>query len=140
MQRSQSHHYTPKRSILSAIAAFLGYGSWSAYANYDHGMDIATKILLIYGTYSAIATLAYSSIMEFIYSQAHPRKIAAGLTLLITCALMYSTTVAVNIIAETPELLLTITPGIIISTFFALGYVKVLSGVYLHSQTIADSD
>lgn len=123
---TNTKNYAPKRSIISSIAAFIGYGTWSAFANYNHGFEMVTKIVLIYGAYSAVATLIYSNVMEYVFQRCSNNQYNSIITIIITCTIMYSTSVFINILIGTPELLLTIAPGIIISTIFAMGYVKIL--------------
>lgn len=115
------------RVFLSAIAAFVGYGGWSLYINGDGDPMSAMSYALYYGTYSFIITLLTSGLMETLYYNlaSHPKgKLITALT---TCLLLYAGAWGVNYAAGTPNIVLTVLPGVAISTLFVISYVLTLA-------------
>ena len=117
------------RILISAMAAFLGYGGWTLYVNSDGDPMSAMKYALCYGGYSFIMTLITSGLLEFLYRRlAHQPKgpMVAGV---ITCLLLYAGAWAVNFAAGTPNILLTILPGMAFSTVFVISYLLTLAKI-----------
>ncbi|MGS2722543.1 hypothetical protein ACVBEJ_02280 [Porticoccus sp. GXU_MW_L64] len=115
------------RILLSAVAAFLGYGAWTLLVNSDGDLISAMSYALCYGSYSFAMTLATSGLLEFLYRHfAHHYKgtIVAGI---VTCLLLYAGAWCVNYAAGTPNILLTILPGAGFSTLFVISYLMTLS-------------
>ena len=117
----------PVRLLLPAMAAFFGYGGWSLYINNDGHIMSAMSYALYYGSYSFIITLVTARLMEWLYRTLQPHPRATPLTVAITCLLLIIGTWFVNYIVGTPNILLTILPGISFSTVFILTYVTALS-------------
>ena len=120
------------RRLLPAVAAFLGYGGWSLYVNSDGDMMSAMSYALCYGGYSFVTTLVTTGLMEGLYRKLQPHPKAAVITAVITCLLLYIGAWAVNYAAGTPNILLTILPGVTFSTIFVCSYLAALTR--LHKQ------
>ena len=110
------------RSIVSGVAGFVVYGGWAFYANYDHGVDAAMKAAFTQGCYSFTVTLVMTLLMEALFRLLANPTLRFCVTFFGTCAVLYSTSWGVNVLAGTPEIFMTILPGVIIGTAYTLGY------------------
>lgn len=109
-------------SLLPAVAGFLAYGGWAVYANWSYGTHSALKAGVTQGTFSFVLTLILNLFMLWLYRLGGPQPMRILSTVLLTCLLIYSLSWGVNYLAGTPEILMTVMPGWIFSTFYALGY------------------
>lgn len=110
------------RSIVSGLFGFLAYGGWAFFVNYDHGLHAATKAAFTQGSYSFAVTLVMTLFMEYLFRLLANPTLRFCVTFFGTCAVLYSTSWGVNALAGTPEIFMTILPGIIIGTAYTFGY------------------
>lgn len=115
----------------SAFAAFLGYGAWAWFANMEHGDDMAFRAALTQGTYSFIITLILTGLMECLFSRLsswpeHSRFLGSTIPV---CLVLYFSSYSVNYLAGTPNILLTILPGAILSTLYTFSYIGALAKI-----------
>jgi len=110
------------RILLSAFAAFVGYGAWAFYANHAYISAVSIKAALTQGSYSFVLTLSMSSFMEFLHQALGKARIRLPLTILITSLFLYTTSWGINKLLRTPEILMTILPGMIIGTLYTFSY------------------
>lgn len=115
------------RSIVSGLLGFLAYGGWACYANYDYGLEVATKAAFTQGSYSFIVTLVMTLFMEALFRLIANPTLRFCVTFFGTCAVLYTTSWGVNALMGTPEIFMTILPGIIIGTAYTFGYTLSLS-------------
>lgn len=120
--------------IIFSTAAFLGYGSWAVYSNIMDGSEssmlIAWRAGCIQGVYSALITLVNMLMLEFSYSRfyaEHPPKIGRVYAVITVLMFQYSVIIPVHLINGTPNIFLTLLPGIIIGTAFSYAYVSAYS-------------
>lgn len=106
------------RSIVSGLAGFVAYGGWAFYANYDHGVEAAMQAALTQGSYSFCVTL----VMETLFRLLAKPALRFCVTFFGTCSVLYSTSWGVNVLAGTPEIFITILPGVIIGTAYTFVY------------------
>jgi len=114
-----------------AVAAFTGYGSWAVYSNVMDGseasMIIAWRAGFIQGVYSAILTLANMLMLEFSYRRffsgyaPRPARLYAVASVMFA---QYFLIVPIHVINGTPNIFLTLLPGIIIGSVFSYVYVS----------------
>lgn len=124
------------RSVVSALLGFLAYGGWAFYVNYMHGLEAATKAAFTQGSYSFTVTLVMTLLMEYLFRLLSHPTLRFFATFFGTCAILYSTSWGVNALAGTPEIFMTILPGIIIGTIYTFGYT--LSLARLQSSAALD--
>ena len=110
------------RSIVSGLFGFLAYGGWAFYVNYAHGLDAATKAAFTQGSYSFIVTLVMTLLMEYLFRLLSNPGLRFCVTFFGTCAVLYSSSWGVNVLAGTPEILMTILPGVVIGTVYTFVY------------------
>jgi hypothetical protein len=119
---------------LASIAAFLFYGGWALYSNWMDGsldaVQIALRAGLIQGAYAALLTYVTMLILTSIFQRIRvylQSGIANPVTVLITLSFQYLVIVPVHIINQTPNILLSLLPGMFIGGIF--------SWVYLHQHS-----
>ena len=114
------------RAGVTALAAGLLYGSWAAYANWEHGVDAAVTAAAAQTLISVTATLVLVLILEKLFRlAASPRAgfIAASVgTSLLAIAMLAGGHAA----ASTPEIWLTIAPSALVGTIFYFFYSAML--------------
>lgn len=123
-----------QRSLISALAGFFFYGAWAFWANHEHGPVLALKAGFVQGSYSFALTLCMTMLLEAIFRintrVFNQRHVVNWLTIIICCALIFSSSWLINVIAETPEIFRTVilgyVVGLIYSTLYVLGLSKTL--------------
>ena len=120
--------------IIFAAIAFVGYGGWALYSNIMDGseasMIIAWRAACIQGVYSAIVTLVNMLMLEFSFSRyffEHPPTLARAYSVATVLLLQYSMIVPVHILNGTPNIFITLLPGMIIGTAFSYAYITAYS-------------
>lgn len=111
------------RTLLPAIAGFLGYGGWAFFCNFRHGLEMGIQSGLVQGSISFVITLTSNFIMEAIYCLTGGKLV----TRISAIVLIVGTSFGINVLAGTPEVLWTIAPGSIMGAIYVFGYVSTLS-------------
>lgn len=116
-----------QRSVVSAFAGLIGYGTWAYLVNSMHGMDVAFKAACVQGSYSFALTFIMTLMIEALY------RIMVGVlgvtpsakvaTIVLTCATLFSSSWWINAMAETPEIFSTVILGYIIGAIYTTTYV-----------------
>ena len=120
-------------AILSAVAGFIFYGLWAYWVNRDHGLLLAVKAACTQGTYSFILTFVMTVLIEAIYR--HFLKLFDNylliiwLTIVLTCALIFSASWLVHFLAGTPEIFKTVALGYFFGGLYSIIYVYSLAKV-----------
>ncbi|MBT8148453.1 MAG: hypothetical protein KJO24_00875 [Gammaproteobacteria bacterium] len=117
-----------KRALIVA-AAVLGYGGWAVYSNMlgqPATMDgVAWRAGCIQGSYAGLLTLVNISILEALFRFLLQRQGATAATLntlLASTVAQYSIIIPVHLLNGTPNILLTLLPGLVIGTAFSSAY------------------
>lgn len=111
------------RSLIAGLAALVCYGTWAWYANLGHGPNIALRSGLVQGGYSLILTFLMSLFTEHLYGQFKGRQHQILITTSVVSFVLLATAYTIHRLAQTPEILMTITPGYLIGTAYTLVYV-----------------
>ncbi|MCV6604748.1 MAG: hypothetical protein OIF34_05555 [Porticoccaceae bacterium] len=114
------------RILISAVAAFLGYGGWTLYVNGDGDPMSAMSYALSYGSYSFVMTLITSGLLEGLFRGFGGQRKGSLIAGAITCLLLYAGAWGINYAAGTPNILITIVPGMTFSTLFVVSYLITL--------------
>lgn len=120
-----------RRSLLSAVAGFTGFGVWAYWANIEHGQGAALKAALTQGSFSFIVTFVNTHIIECVYRALDDKRCSLAATVLFTSVLVCAMSWLINVVLGTPEILITILPGCVISVAYALAYTLTLRKVKL---------
>lgn len=114
-----------------ALAAFTGYGGWAVYSNIMDGsessMIIAWRAGCIQGVYSAILTLANMLMLEYSYHRffsGYAPLLARVYTVASVMFAQYLLIVPIHIVNGTPNIFLTLLPGIVIGSLFSFVYIS----------------
>ena len=117
-----------KRALI-VLAAVLGYGGWAVYSNMlDQPAamhSVAWRAGCIQGGYAGLLTLINISILESLYRVLLQRQgitAASITTLLVSTVAQYSIIIPVHLLNGTPNILLTLLPGLVIGTAFSSAY------------------
>lgn len=121
-----------QRSLIGALFGLLGYGVWAYLVNSMHGQAAALKAACVQGSYSFALTFVMTVLIESLYGLAD-RIFDAALankifTIVITCAIIFSTSWWVNVMAGTPEIFNTVILGYIVGGLYTISYVFGLAG------------
>ncbi len=118
-------------ALLSACFAFLFYGGWGYWINVEFGHDIAITVMFAQGAYSFVLTLTVSVLIESLYRLF--RVVATRkqwsqvqlqtLTILVSCALVFTGSWLVNVFAQTPEIFKTVVLGYVFGGLYTYAYV-----------------
>ncbi len=108
--------------LSGAVLGLLFYGSWAIWANSDHGITVALRAGAIQGTLSFIVTLSGTTLMKRLF-RGHAavwfRFARASIGALL---LIYGVIISSHLLNGTPNILLTLAPGLPITIFFCLSY------------------
>ncbi len=110
------------RVTISAIAAFFGFGIWAYLANYNEGHYIAMRAAWVQGSLSFVFTLVGSAIMEFMVRLSEDNLKRFLMAVITNMLVVYGFVIGGHLINGTPNLFLTILPGLIITSIYCLSY------------------
>lgn len=111
------------RSSLAALAGFVGYGGWAVWINSQHSVSAGISAGLVQGSYSLLLTFCMTFIMEILWRQLRHVRGRLVLTIGITGLVILLASSTLHWLFKTPEILLTILPGLIIGLVYTTGYI-----------------
>lgn len=114
------------RVLLPPIAGLLFYGGWAFIINYSHGFEKAINAALTQGGYSFVITLMLALIVEWLFVRLSHFSWRNTMVFIIAMFLLAITSFTLNRLTGTPEILLTILPGLIVSGVYTLLYIFAL--------------
>lgn len=110
------------KSLLSATAGALIYGSWAYWVNMSDGTEMAITTGVVQGSFSFVLTLSMTLILEYLYRFLGPGTGAVIGTTAAVSAFMFTTAYSLQWAAGSGEILMTILPGYLIGTAYAASY------------------
>jgi hypothetical protein len=115
------------------IAGFLFYGAWAFSINFSHGFESAITAAFTQGGYSFAITLVLALVIEFLFDRLATTAIAVAwrsvwVFIAGFCLLLF-TSVGINLLTGTPEILWTVLPGLMISSVYTMLYILTLNKV-----------
>lgn len=93
------------------------------FANWPHGEDAAIRAGIVQGSYSLALTLCMTLITEWLFLRLADVPLRLPMLMAVVCTGLFTTAYSINMIAGTPEILMTILPGFVIGTLYTLVYV-----------------
>ncbi|TXR53931.1 hypothetical protein [Reinekea thalattae] len=120
------------KSLVAAIAAFIVYGGWAAYANYEFGTQYALRALFGQGGFAFSATLLLTLLAEYLYIAFGKNKQALAKAFSICVMISATLPATIHWLIGTPNILLSITPGFIFGSVYLFLYLRLL-----HRNTLA---
>ncbi len=115
------------RSLISAFTGLLFYGGWAYFVHYDYGFIVAIKAFCTQGLISFSITLVLTHFMEVLFQRFDSPRLGYWLTATIASLLVVFVSYTTNVIVGTPEVLMTILPGSLISAVYSFSYARLLS-------------
>lgn len=124
-------HNKTLRMWVPPISGFLFYGTWAMLINSpwlmsNGSLESAAKAALTQGSYSFVITLALALMVEWLFVRLHAIPGRAVWVFFIAVALLAVTSSGLNILAGTPNVLLTILPGLLVSAVYTGIYILAL--------------
>ncbi|MRX27335.1 hypothetical protein [Kangiella sp. HZ709] len=110
------------RVLLSGTLAFLSYGAWGYIANSDAGHDIALRSGLVQGGMSFLLTFVGSAIMEFMVRLSKDNLKRFLMAVITNLTAVYSFIIIGHLLNGTPNIFLSILPGLIITCIYCFSY------------------
>jgi hypothetical protein len=109
------------RALRGAFVGFLAYGLWGAAVNFEHGLGTALRVGIGQGTCSFLVTLLLSRLLEALLRW-------SGGIIWIACALglvaLHGGSLIVHLAIATPELAISMAPGLLIGTVYVPVYLR----------------
>jgi len=109
-------------TILTALAAALGYGGWAVYANYDHGIHASVVAGLIQGIYAFLSTFSITHVARKVYLKHNCKMRGIIVGFLMSFIIMLAIPLTVHSIFGTPNMWKTIMPGLIWGSIYLAGF------------------
>ena len=126
-------HNKTLRLWLPPLAGFLFYGAWAFFINFPHGWDSAITAAFTQGGYSFTITLVLALVIEFLFQRLSITSITAlwrNLWVFIAgFSLLLFTSVGINLLTGTPEIVWTVLPGLTVSAVYTVMYILTLNKV-----------
>jgi len=112
----------PKDSLKMGLLAMVGFIAWGLWVNWEHGLASRIQVALTQGIISLVSTYYSAELVVWLVrkflSSRYPVFLAGTTSYLIIYAFVW----AGHVGAGTPELLMTMLPGMITGLFFCYGY------------------
>ena len=124
---SQAKPFT--RSLIAALLGFLFYGGWAYFVQMGYGKTVAFKAFLTQGGISFGLTLVLTHFMETIFDIFESKRISFWVTAIGTSLMVVFISSTINFLAGTPEIIMTILPGSILSAVYSFSYAKLLAKI-----------
>ena len=114
------------RMFVPPISGFVFYGAWAMFINASHGSEHAIKAGLTQGGYSFCITLILALLVEGLFVRLANIRFKNLWVFLAAAILLSTTSVGLNWLAGTPEILWTVLPGLIVSLVYTVVYIFTL--------------
>lgn len=106
--------------LISALLAFLLWGSWGYYINSEASHDAGALSGIIQGSASFLITLIMVYMVEYFYRLFKETKLQIIASSVITVSITTIFLVSAHYFAETPHILFTVSPAITVAFIFCL--------------------
>ena len=123
----KSYNYT------SAILAFILWGTWAYFMNIDSSNSFLSAIAQ--GFASFIITLVMIKIIEYFYNLFPKNKFYFIFPSIITVFITSSFVIAIHLLINTQNILITVFPTVIVALLFALFTTKKISNYTINEIT-----
>ncbi len=106
------------RIFLPPFAGFLFYGGWAFIINSGHGIEKALIAAFTQGGYSFVITLVLAILIEWLFTRLSSVPWHHIWVFFIAVTILAVTSISLNIIVGTPEVLWTVLPGLLVSSVY----------------------
>lgn len=115
------------RILVPPVAGFLFYGAWALWVNSPYGWEHSVIAGLTQGSYSFTITLVLAIVIELLFVRLTGVPLRSVWVFLIGAVLLVCTSVGINVLTGTPEILWTVLPGLVISLIYTVIYIVALN-------------
>lgn len=112
--------------VTGATLGALFYGGWGVFANAAHGVSMALRSGAAQGVMSFVVTLSGVTLMKWLFARPGPPWLRALYAFAGALGLIYAGIVGVHWFIGTPEILLTLAPGLPITILFCFIFTTTL--------------
>ncbi len=112
----------PRDSLRLAFLAALGFILWGLWVNWEHGVGARFQVAFTQGAISLVSTYYSAELVVWMVRKFWKSKFTVGFAGAASYLIIYAFVWAGHFIAGTPELLVTMLPGMITGLFFCVGY------------------
>lgn len=127
-ERRLAWHRSPAvRAVVAASIAFAFYAAWGAWANRAYGSASMVLAGLTQGGYSAVVTLAMTSVIEWLFAGDGGIRVRQMRCVAVSVAALVVSSVLVHLIAGTAEVVLTVLPSWVFGTAYTVAYAQGLA-------------
>lgn len=109
--------------LSGATLGLLFYGGWGVWANSAHGWSVALRSGAAQGAMSFVVTLSGVTLMKWLFSFRGPLWLRGAVSIIGSLLLIYGGIVGIHLWLGTPEILLTLAPGLPITIVFCCVFV-----------------
>lgn len=117
-------------TLLTALAAALGYGGWAIFANFEHGIKPGVIAGLVQGVYAFISTLSITHIARWVFLKFNCAWRGITVGFIASFIVMIALPLSVHNLAGTPDIWQTILPGLIWGSIYLIGFLISLDVVH----------
>ena len=121
------------RILVPPVSGFLFYGAWAVFINFSHGWSNAFFAGLTQGSYSFFITLILAIVVEWLFVRLANVPLRNVWVFLAGAVLLTGTSIGLNLLAGTPEILWTVLPGLMVSLIYTVVYIVGLSKLDISS-------
>ncbi|MEO0508611.1 MAG: hypothetical protein AAF065_01985 [Verrucomicrobiota bacterium] len=104
--------------LVSSVAAALGYGGWAVFVNYEVSPMSGWRAGCVQGSYAFCSTLFLTIAIRKIYYLGGSGKRGRLIAFAVGIVIIISLPATLNLIAQTPNVIMTILPGILIGSVY----------------------
>lgn len=126
------------RMIISALGALLFYGVWAFFANWNQDLSSAIRAGCAQGFTSFTSGLVSASMIEGLFKVTTSSKYKLGIVVLIILVSLYH--IGGHLLAQTPNLWITVAPALILGNSYNLFYAYLVSKDGLVSTKVIVAD
>ena len=112
----------PRESVVMGVAAMTFFIIWGLVVNWEYGWGARLQVGLTQGVISLVSTLFSAELIGWLVRAGEARRWRVLYAGTISWIIIYGLIAIAHVIAGTPELFLTMLPGLIIGVFFSFGY------------------
>jgi len=104
--------------VVSGAIAFVLWGGWALYVNFEFGKTVALKACLTQGTASFVITLFMVRSVEWLYKRLAPGLLAMTIPSILTVSFTGTCVALAHWFMGTPRIVATIAPALTVAILF----------------------
>lgn len=137
-----THRISPGlRALIAALLGGSAYACWAFFANVQHGSALGFSAAITQGTYSFTAALVTTLLLDRFRHAFGPSWRGSLTTVFLSCTGLTALGYVLHWSAGTPEILMTLSPGVVLGSAYAAAYVIALDSkerIHLAERALGD--